>query len=73
MLKPFLEAKLNQSFPDPAQFKLEKEFNYAAKTASVFKKVVAEILMFVENEKKTLDALNKKKYGKKDTSYQIGK
>jgi len=39
----------------------------------VFKKVVAEILIFVEGEKHTLDSLNKKKYGKKDTKYQIGK
>lgn len=73
MVKPWLEVKLNQSFPDPAQFKDEKEFMYAAKVASVFKKVVAEILMFVENEGKTIDFLNKKKFGKPDDKYRIGK
>lgn len=63
---------MNQAFPDPASFKLEEEFNYAAKVTSVFKKVVVEILQYVESECQTLEALNQKKFGKKDTKYQIG-
>jgi hypothetical protein len=47
---PYLMDKLNQSFPDPAKFTKEEEFVYAAKMASVFKKVVAEILGWVEAE-----------------------
>jgi len=72
VLCPWLEAKRDQTFPDPSQFKDEKEFTYAAKTASIFKKVIAEILQFVEQEEQTLKALNKKKYGKEDKKFKIG-
>ena len=72
VVKPRLIAKRDQSFPDPVQFKNDKEFNYAAKTASVFKKVIAEILVMFEQEKQTYKALNKKKYGKTDKKFKIG-
>ena len=71
-LKPWLEAKLNQSFPDPSTFTKEEEFVYAAKVASVFKKVVAEILMWVDGniqQAKVLEA--KRKHGTKET-FDIG-
>ena len=73
VVEPWLREKLNQSFPDPASFKTDKEFNYAAKTASVFKKVIAEILMFIEQEDQTVKYLNKKKFGKVEKNFQIGK
>jgi len=40
--------------------------------ASVFKKVISEILAFVEQEGQTLQALNKKKYGKAKDPFKIG-
>jgi len=56
--------KLNQSFPDPSKFTKEEEFIYAAKVTSVFKKVVSEILSWVEakvEEAKYLEAKEKSK------------
>lgn len=71
-LEPWLKAKLNQSFPDPSQFKDEVEFTYAAKTASVFKKVVAEILIYVEGQKDAFDKLTIKKKQSHDP-FAVGK
>src|SRR3990167_8684629 len=50
VLKPYLEAKQSKSYPDPTEFKSEKEFLYAASTASLFKKVIAELLHYMEIE-----------------------
>jgi hypothetical protein len=71
-LKPLLEAKLNQSFPDPSAFTSEKDFTYAALTASVFKKVIAEIMMYFEASKEAYKQLQGKKF-KKHNKYSIGK
>lgn len=69
-LKPWLEVKLNQSFPDPSQFKDEQEFLYAAKVSAVFKKVTAEILMYVEQQVQAHNEIHKKKFTK--NKYKIG-
>ncbi len=56
--------RLNQSFPDPSKFTKEEEFLYAAKTASIFKKVIAELLSWVDmkvNEAKLLQDKDKGK------------
>ena len=50
MLKPYLEERQTKSYPDPTEFKSEKEFLYAAELASVFKKVIAELLHYLEVE-----------------------
>ena len=71
-LKPLLEAKLNQSFPDPSQFTSEKDFTYAALTASVFKKVIAEVMMYFEANKDAFNKLNTKKF-KQHNAFDIGK
>lgn len=62
-LKPWLEAKHSKSFPDPTDFTSEKEFTYAAKVASLYKKVIAEIIKYIEDEAPTMakDLLDKKK------------
>ena len=65
--------KLNQSFPDPSKFTKEEEFVYAAKVSSVFKKVVAEILGWVDQQVETAKYLDKKKKGEVDDSFRIGK
>ena len=72
VLQPWLVAKRDQSFPDPASFEDKEKFLYAATVSSLFKKVVAELLMFVEEQEQTLKALNKKKYGKPDEKFKIG-
>lgn len=63
--------KLNQSFPDPLQFKDDSEFNYAAKTASIFKKVIAELLQMFEMKKEEVKFLEEKQKGIKDP-FEIG-
>ena len=73
VFRPFLETKLNQSFPDPSTFKKEEEFLYAAKTASVFKKVIAELLGWVDAQGATAQALRKKKEGTQHDPFSIGR
>ena len=70
--KPFLEAKLNQAFPDPSHFSKEEEFVYAAKVASVFKKVVAEILQYVESHIEQAKVLEAKAKGDIKDPFAIG-
>jgi len=38
----------------------------------MFKKVIIEILQFIEQQEQTLKTLNKKKYSKEDTKFKIG-
>lgn len=63
--------KLNQSFPDPSQFKSDEEFSYAAKVTSVYKKVIAELLFWIDNKEEEMKALLKKEQGEKD-NFAIG-
>ncbi|HEX9504122.1 MAG TPA: hypothetical protein VF974_07475 [Patescibacteria group bacterium] len=72
VFKPFLIAKRDQSFPDPVSFTKDEEFVYAAKVASVFKKVCAEILLWVEQQKEQSLALEAKKKGKGVDPFNIG-
>ena len=72
-MKPWLTDKLNQSFPDPSKFTKEEEFVYAAKVASVFKKVVAEILGYVESEINQAKYLRKKDKGEIKETFDIGR
>ena len=69
---PFLEAKLNQSFPDPSQFTSDEDFLYAAKTSAVYKKVIAELLMWVESNGNQADFLEKKSKGELENKFAIG-
>ena len=66
-------AKLQESFPDPSDFKKEEEFIYAAKVTSVFKKVVAEILGWVEQRIEEAKHLEQKKKGELKDAFEIGK
>lgn len=70
-LQPWLVAKRDQSFPDPSQFKSKEEWDYAAMVASVFKKVVAEILQFMEQQTQIIKDLTAKKKRTKD-KFSIG-
>ena len=71
-LKPLLQDKLRESFPDPSRFENEKEFTYAALTASVFKKVIAEVMMYFEANEQAFKDIQQKKF-KKHNAYAIGK
>ena len=71
-MRPFLEAKLNQSFPDPSQFTSDEDFLYAAKTSAVYKKVIAELLMWVESNGNQADFLEKKSKGELENKFAIG-
>ena len=66
-------AKLLESFPDPAKFSKEEEFIYAAKISSVFKKVVGEILQWVEGNVEQAQYLEKKKNGEITDPFSIGR
>jgi hypothetical protein len=73
-LSPWLVAKRDQSFPDPSVAKTQEKFYHQAVVASAFKKVVAEILLYVENQKATYEALTKKMSAEKieKDKYSIG-
>lgn len=71
-MRPFLEEKLNQSFPDPSQFTSDEDFLYAAKTSAVFKKVIAEILQWVEANGNQAQFLEKKSKGELENKFSIG-
>ncbi len=72
MVRPLLLDKLNQSFPDPSQFKKEEEFVYAAKTASIFKKVIAELIAELESYKAQAEKLRNKAKGEVN-NFEIGR
>lgn len=55
--------KLNQSFPDPSQFKDKEEWDYAAMVASVWKKVGAELLGWIDGQIAQAKFLQKKEKG----------
>ena len=71
-LLPFLEERINQSFPDPSEFDNDESYLYAAKTASIFKKVSVEILQWIEQQIKMAMALEKKQKGEVDNKFDIG-
>jgi hypothetical protein len=73
VVRPTLEAKLNQSFPDPSEFDSDEAYLYAAKTASIFKKVIAELLIFMDGHRSRLEFLDKKMEGKTVDKFEIGK
>ena len=50
VLKPWLEAKRDQSFPDPQSFTKEEDFTYAAKITSIYKKVIQEIINEIDQK-----------------------
>jgi hypothetical protein len=72
VIQPWLQAKRDQSFPDPSSFKKIEEFNYAALTASVYKKVIAEFLVFIDSQNKTVKTLEDKMNDKLDKRFNIG-
>ena len=73
VLKPYLVEKLNQSFPDPSQFKKEEEFAYAAKVTSVYKKVIVELLQWIEMQVEQAKHLEKKERGElPEDAFRIG-
>ncbi len=73
VLKPYLEAKRDQSFPDPAVTTNKEEFYHQAVVASAFKKAVGEILIHLEQEiPERVKQLKEKEKGIKDTKFEIG-
>ena len=75
-MRPFLVDKLNQSFPDPSTFIHENDpkeaFLYAALTTSTFKKVIAEILGWVDQRVQEAQYLEKKEKGEITEPFAIG-
>ena len=70
---PWLEARLKESFPDPSAFLSEKEFTYAAMATSSFKKVVAELIGWVAQQKDIRKHLEDKREGKVIDKFAIGR
>lgn len=71
-MRPLLVDKLNQSYPDPSHFKKEEEFVYAAKTASVLKKVISELIVEIESYKAQAEKLRRKVLGEVNP-FEIGR
>ena len=69
--RPFLESKLNQAFPDPSQFKGDEEYLYAAKTTSIFKKVVVEMLQWIDGNIEAAKQLDKKSKGEIKDNFDL--
>ena len=69
-------AKRDQSFPDPSSFvhenEPEKAFLYAALAASTFKKVIAEVLGWVDQQIQQAQYLEKKEKGEIKDNFEIG-
>lgn len=61
VFEPWLLSKLRESFPDPTQFKSDEEFIYAAKYASIYKKVIGEVLAFMTQHEENFQTLTQKK------------
>lgn len=72
ILEPWLRAKRDQSFPDPASFRSKDDFLYAALAASSLKKAIAEILVYVEDQAQLNSQLKLKKQGKLEKTFNIG-
>ena len=73
VVRPFLMDKINQSFPDLAHFKDEREFLYASMAASAFKKVGTEFINWLESNRDVVKHLRKKEKGEIVDNFQIGK
>ena len=50
ILKPWLEERRSKSYPDPTVTKDKEEFYHMAVSASMYKKVIAELLHYLEVE-----------------------
>lgn len=72
MLKPHLEIQLNQAFPDPSAFTGDDTYLYAAKTTSIYKKIIAELLQWVEGHEQRLAELQSKRDSKEADPFAIG-
>lgn len=75
VFRPYLLDKLNQSFPDPTKItgiNRDEQFLYEAKVAAIFKKVVAEILQFVEGHVQQAKFLERKEKGQETDPFQLG-
>jgi hypothetical protein len=64
---------VREAFPDPQEFKDEKEFAYAALASSALKKSVVEIIAYVEGMANQAKHLDKKKKGQIVDKFAIGK
>ena len=60
------------SFPDVSQFKDEKEFYHAAVSASAFKKVIGELLGWIDQRINEAQFLQKKEKGEVNKDFRIG-
>ena len=73
VLKPYLEERRSKSYPDPTEIKDKEEFYHAAVNASMFKKVIAELLHYLEIEvPDRIKSLEAKKKGESKT-FAIGR
>ena len=73
VIKPLLESKRDQSFPDPSQFTDDAQFNYAAKTTSIYKKVIQELLVELEKYGQAATYLRQKENGEIVDTFGIGR
>lgn len=61
VIQPWLIAKKQESFPDPTNFNNDEEYLYAAKYASIYKKVIGEIIGQLQSYNNTFETLSQKK------------
>jgi RAB protein geranylgeranyltransferase component A len=66
VVKPHLLEQLNQSYPDPTKIigvDRKEQFLYEAELASMYKKVVGEFLVWIQNWVDQAQHLEKKQKG----------
>ena len=73
VIKPHLLDQLNQAFPDPSSFTNDGDFTYAAKVTSVYKKVIAELLGWVDQEITMAKTLRLKEKANVPDPFAIGR
>ena len=73
VLKPWLEAKLKNSWLDPRKVKEQDKFFYEYVVAWGFAQASSEILHFLEEKKSETQALRDKKKGIIKKDFRIGK
>lgn len=73
VLRPWLESKIRNSWPDPQEFKDTEEFVYGYTKMWGFAKAANEILEFVDSMQEQMDKLQKKERGELKSKFDIGR
>lgn len=72
MIKPLLQAKFNNSWPDPKDYKTPEQFLYGYTPMWGWAKAGQEIIELIESFEERFEALKNKQEGKTSNPFRIG-